>query len=121
MKLTYYFDGTVSVLASPSEHIANGWYEPHYHNEYQEDVEYEFEVEPTLDDYIEYLMPDAPKNMMPLEKKGFAKGAATALSNVLDDYDELKEAIEEEDGFEEFMHDKYEEEAHDRFCEEATD
>lgn len=125
MKITYHFDGAVPVLYGPGTHINNGWYEPHYHIEEMEDVEFEYEVEPDDSDYIEYLMPDFYgeqwKNLEKKDRDLMLKGAKVAIANIISDFDSLKEELEEDDNFEEFIRDRYEEEARKAFDEECED
>ena len=42
-------------LLSASEHIYNDYYEPHYRTCIG-DIDYNIEVEPTTDDYIEFFL-----------------------------------------------------------------
>lgn len=123
MTLHYSFEGDVEVIDSASAHINNGWYEPHYHTEHCDDIEYEYEVDPTEDDFLDYLAPDFRfmekfKDLPKEQIKLLQQGAEEAIRLILGSYEDLKDWIEEEDEFVEFMTERYEDDARQAFEEE---
>ena len=111
MTLHYTFEAMGEVLASPAEHIAYGWYEPHC-REGMCEYDFEYEVTPDDDDYWDFLM--STMGEAPWTKEQSA--AAKELFDHLSKEDLLNtEALEDDDKFVRFMKDKYEDEAHDEF------
>ena len=111
MTLHYTFEAMGEVLASPAEHIAYGWYEPHYHEEMCE-YDFEYEVTTDVDDIWDFLMSTMGGAPWTSEQSAAAKELFDHLSNkgLLN-----TETLEDDDEFVRFMKEKYEDKARDEF------
>lgn len=93
-------------LLSASEHIYNDYYEPHYRTCIG-DIDYNIEVEPTTDDYIEFFLENADSNII------FAKNEREALERFFNDkyikncIESALDYLEFEDDFIDFMKERY--------------
>jgi hypothetical protein len=93
-------------LLSASEHINNGYYEPHYRT-CVGDVEYEFDVEPTAEDYARFFLDKAENNIV------HSKDDVEAIIRLFDDdyfnnwFESALDDLEYDDNFEEFMKERY--------------
>ena len=83
---------------------------------------FEYEVEPTTNDFIDYLCPDM---LTPFETKAEAaawkKGAKDALSHALRFYDAFKEEVEDDDDFKDYLLDVYQSQALEAYEKEKAE
>jgi hypothetical protein len=93
-------------LLSANEHINNGYFEPHYRS-CVGDIEYEYEVEPTTDDYVDYFIEKADTKI--IEKTEDKE----VLKRMFDDdyfknwFENALDDLRWDDDFEAFMKERY--------------
>ena len=94
-----------------------------YKSDYVDDFDYEYEVEPTIDDVIDFLMPQKPADLRnKARRQAFDKGALFALLNAVEYVkDDLREAVLDDSSFEDFMKEKYEAKAMEKLRNEYDD
>lgn len=113
MKLTYRFPGCYLEQTDVDD----------FRKVYDEDgIEFDYEPEERRleEAAVEYLLPSNTRFKDPSVRTAFYEGAREAIENILDEYG-LMDALEEENGFEEFCEGYFEEEARQAFDEEQED
>lgn len=90
--------------------------------EYDEDTpayvhptEFEYEIEPTNDDYADFLFGGEDKRMAFLRydhADHMRLGASIAIEHILETFDFIKENLDDDPEFKEFLKDRYEDEAY---------
>ena len=79
--------------------------------------EFDYEVEPTKEDYVDYLM--ETERFASIKKDWADKQTGSIMRDtieaLLDYYDWLKDGIDEDEGFVNYLHDAYEDEAMDAY------
>lgn len=116
MYLHYVFeDIECEVLESPSTHINNQWFEPHYRRELCE-VDYDYEVDVCFKDFFDFIKPFDFDHWKEEGQHAFERACRDVWSSTWFNLD----GLEEDEEFIEFMKDRYEDQAREQ-CQEEND
>lgn len=95
--------------------------------EYDEDTpayvhptEFEYDIEPTNDDYSDFLFSwnDKKKAFVGYDHADHMRlGASIAIEHILETFDFIKESLNEDPEFKDFLKDRYEDEAYESHAE----
>ena len=118
MKLTITLeDVEYDELLSATEHINNGYFEPHYRT-CRGDIDYEYKVEPTADDYVNFFLEKANTAIVK------SKEEIKPLVRMFNDgffknwFESALDVLQWEDDFEAFMKERYYDKALEKYYED---